>query len=110
MRTQFLGDLIILVVPTPPGLGTVNSSFLPLSDMAAILASDHVSPALSSFFRTNTISPTLGGEGSDCLVGHFDGGVLIHMIELAKCNMKTDTICWFCWRRYEGRDGSNVAV
>ena len=110
MRTQFLGDLIIRVMPSPSGLGTANSSFLPSSDMAAILANDHVSPALSSFLRTNTISPTLGGEGSDCLVGHFDGLELIHMIELAKCDMKTETICWFCCRRYEGRDGSNVAT
>ena len=92
MRTQFLGDLIIRVVPSPPGLGTASSSFLPSLDMAAILANDHVSFALSSFLRTNTISPTLGGEGSDCLVGHFDGHVLIHMMELAKFDMKMETI------------------
>ena len=84
IKTQFLGDLINVDVPVPPGLGMANSSFLASFETPTILANDHVSPALSSFFKTKTISPTLGGEGSDCFVGHLEGRELMHMMELAK--------------------------
>ena len=95
IKTQFLGDLINVDVPVPPGFGMASSSFLASLETPTILANDHVSPALSSFFKTKTMSPTRGGEGSDCFVGHLGGRELMHMMELAKWDMKKETISRF---------------